>query len=124
MIGAVTPGKVQAALRAEGRKLDAKHRGSHVFTPIWACDDVGGCNWTTNYRVTGSSLDLGELRATLERVQAKMPIVEFDYGADARMAAMDGKRYFVTRIENASCRHERASANYEAGGGASRRGEF
>jgi len=77
MTAPVTRAKVEAALRAEAKKLDAKHRGAHSFTPIWQCDEALGCNWSANYRASGSSVPLSDMRAALERVQAKMPRVSF-----------------------------------------------
>jgi|GEM_PF-6544578 len=70
--------KVEAALRAEGRKLDAKNRGCHTFTEIWKRPDVSGCNWSANFRATGSSLPLDDMQDALERVQARFPVVEFE----------------------------------------------
>lgn len=73
----VTRGRVQAALRAEAKRFDGKHRGVHVFSPIWKDAGIPGCNWSASFQVIGSGLDLGEMRAALERVQARMPIVKF-----------------------------------------------
>jgi len=64
----VTRARVEAALAREAAKFDAKHRGTHRFTPIWQANEQPGCNWTTNYRVTGSTLSLSEMRAALRRV--------------------------------------------------------
>ena len=72
-----TRGKVQAALRAESKRFDGKHRGVNVFSPIWEEADVPGCNWSASFQVIGSGLDLSEMRAALERVQSRMPTVKF-----------------------------------------------
>ncbi len=69
--------KVEAALAREAAKFDGKHRGVHRFMPIWEADEQRGCNWTTTFRVTGSGLELGEMRAALERVQAEFPLAKF-----------------------------------------------
>jgi hypothetical protein len=73
----VTPGKVQAALRAESRKLDRRYRGVHVFEPIHETPATAGCNWSAGFHCRGSDAPLDELRDALERVQAKLPIVAF-----------------------------------------------
>jgi hypothetical protein len=71
-----TVAKVQAALRAESTKIDRAHRGVHVFDPIQPSGLIG-CNWTSNFRCIGSSVPLDDMRAALERVQARYPVVEF-----------------------------------------------
>jgi hypothetical protein len=80
----VSRAKVESALRAEARKFDRKHRGIHEFKPIWPTDGERGCNWTTGFEVRGSGLALDEMRAALERVQAKMPAVNFDRGSGGK----------------------------------------
>jgi hypothetical protein len=35
------------------------------------------CNWVATYSATGSRLSLSEMRAALERVQAELPVVDF-----------------------------------------------
>lgn len=70
--------KVQSRLEAEAGKFNASHRGTHIFKPIWETKVEGGCNWTTGFEVRGSKLPLSEMRAVLERVQAQLPIVDFD----------------------------------------------
>ena len=74
----VTRAKVDAALRAEARKFDKAHRGSHIFNAIWQSEDEPGCNWTTSYIVRGSRLPLDEMRGALDRVQARLPSVKFE----------------------------------------------
>ena len=74
--GATSIAKVTAALRAEGKKLDRANRGTHVFDAIQPSGQKG-CNWTANFRAIGSSAPLDDLRAALERVQAKYPVVDF-----------------------------------------------
>jgi hypothetical protein len=69
--------EVQAALEAEARKFDASHRGVHVFKPIWREEQALGCNWSTSFEVRGAGLAPGEMRAAMERVQARMPQVDF-----------------------------------------------
>jgi hypothetical protein len=73
--------KVQTRLEAEAGAFNASHRGFHKFSPIWQVDDPV-CNWTASFETRGSSLSLSELRAVLERVQARMPLV--DWGIEAR----------------------------------------
>lgn len=68
---------MQARLEAEAGRLTAAHRGHHSFSPIWQVDDAE-CNWTASFEARGSKVPLSELRAALERVQAKMPLVDFD----------------------------------------------
>jgi hypothetical protein len=68
--------KIQAALRAEGKKLDRTGRGTHLFDPIQP-SGLKGCNWTANFRAIGSATPLDDMRTALERVQAKYPVVEF-----------------------------------------------
>lgn len=72
----VTAAKVQAALRAEARKLDARHRGVHIFNPIWPAEDQAA-NWSTTFLCRGSDIDLDVMRDALRRVQARFPVVRW-----------------------------------------------
>ena len=74
--GVTTRRQVETALRAEARKLDKANRGVHIFDPIQRTLGAG-CNWTSAYRAIGSRVPLDELEAALERVQARLPMVEF-----------------------------------------------
>jgi hypothetical protein len=68
--------QVEAALKAEARKLNEANRGTHVFDPIQRTLGTR-CNWTATYRATGSKVPLDELEAALERVQEMFPMVEW-----------------------------------------------
>jgi hypothetical protein len=72
-----TRSEVEQALAAEARALDATCRGTHVFEGLYPVARRR-CNWSATYHVRGSALPLAEMRAALERVQARMPIVTFE----------------------------------------------
>lgn len=61
-----TRAKVEAALAREAAKFYSRHRGVHRFMPIWPSDQAAGSKWSTTFRVTGSGLELYEMRAALE----------------------------------------------------------
>ena len=69
---------MNAALAAEGRKLDKKHCGSHRFAPIWQAEGRGS-NWFTSPQTIASSIDFDEMHEAIERVRAKMPLVNFGW---------------------------------------------
>jgi hypothetical protein len=71
-----SPAKVNAALQTAAAKLDRVNRGVHIFGPIFPME-LPGCNWSSSFQTRGSSLPLDDMRAALERVQAKYPVVEF-----------------------------------------------
>jgi hypothetical protein len=74
----VTPPEVEQALAAEARALDATCRGTHVFEGIYPVANRR-CNWSVTYHKRGGgALPLAEMRAAVERVQARMPIVNFE----------------------------------------------
>ena len=67
---------VEAALAAEARQLDATNHGTHRFNPIQRT--LGArCNWTATFVMIGSQLPLDAMHDALERVQTRMPIVDF-----------------------------------------------
>ena len=67
---------VEAALAAEASKLDATNRGTHRFNA--AQRTLGTrCNWTATFVMIGSRLSLDTMHDALERVQARMPIIDF-----------------------------------------------
>jgi hypothetical protein len=75
-VPAVTRAKVEATLKAEAAKLDAQHRGTHIFNAIWQSDDPR-CNWTTSFLCRGSNVPLDDMRDVLERVRRRFPEVKF-----------------------------------------------
>lgn len=66
---------VQAALEAEAA-LDVTLRGTHQFNPIQRTLRTP-CNWTATFVMIGSPIPLAAIHDALERVQARMPIVDF-----------------------------------------------
>lgn len=73
----VSRAKVAAALRTEAKKLNSRHRGVHIFDAIHRTEDVG-CNWSTNYHCRGSNVPLDEMQEAIDRVQGRMPLVDFE----------------------------------------------
>lgn len=70
--------KVDATLAAAAKAFNEAHRGHHAFSPIWEVRDHPSCNWSSTYACRGSQISLSEMRAALQRVQEKYPIVTFD----------------------------------------------
>ena len=76
--------EVQDRLNAEAAKLDAEYGGTHKFNNVRPFNGPDGANWTANFSARGNnrclvdSVNLPEMRATLETVQAEMPQVRFD----------------------------------------------
>jgi hypothetical protein len=75
MAGA-TRKQVEAALGREAARLNASNAGVHRFDPIQRTLGAG-CNWTASFHVIGSRLPLDEMQDALERVQRKLPLVDF-----------------------------------------------
>jgi len=71
-----TKRRVEAALRAEERRLDKANSGLHRFDSIQPTSKPG-CNWTANFRCIASITPMDELREALERVQARFPMVDW-----------------------------------------------
>lgn len=67
---------VEEALAAEASQLDSLHQGTHRFDPIQQ-KPGSRCNWTATFVMIGSRLPLATMHDVLERVQARMPIVDF-----------------------------------------------
>jgi hypothetical protein len=80
----VEPAEVAELLDEEAARLDASRSGSHRFNNIRKFHNVNGANWTANYGVRAGTanlrdaLQLGEMRAALERIQKAFPIIRFD----------------------------------------------
>jgi len=75
--------EVRRRLDEEAARMDAAEGGVHKFNNIRRHDNATGANWTANYGVRGGGVSLEDavmlidMRETLVRVQAEMPLIKF-----------------------------------------------
>mgnify|MGYP001092222151 CR=1 FL=1 len=74
----VRQAKVQKRLDQEAAKLNASNRGFHKFGNICRATDGTRPNWTASFEMRGSQLTFDAMRQVIERVQAELPLVDFD----------------------------------------------